>query len=254
MLTSLVLGRRASAVAPARDDFKSAVARRASLGTWHAIEVALLHDVVDFGGLRARSLMTPRVDVVFLDLRQPVAVWIATLAKRPFGVYPGCDGKPDRLLGVVYARTSSRSLKPSRARCCAPLAPPALDAERPVVRMQEGARLAILLDEHAAWPASWPRRPPRAVGEIEGLRTRPSPCCACGRDMLLVRATAPCASCASRAASSARAPRGHGCGAVACSAASRVAATPLPPACARAGRRARPSRGAVGAQPRTILK
>ena len=193
LLSALLLGGRAPPAAPARDDFKSAVARRASLGTWHAIEVALLHDVVDFGGLRARNLMTPRVDVVFLDVRQPLSAWIATLAKRPFAVYPACDGTPDRLLGVVYAADvlTQPEAQPRTLVRPALLAPLTLDAERLVARMQEeDGRLAVLLDEHGgvAGVVGLGALSRAVLGEIEGLedtavaglrRVRP--------DMLLVR-------------------------------------------------------------------
>jgi CBS domain containing-hemolysin-like protein len=193
LLSALVLGGRGTAAAPARDDFKSAVERRASMGTWHAIEVALLHDVVDFSALRARNLMTPRVDVVFLDLRRPVAEWIATMARRPFAAYPICDGKPDRLLGVVYAADvlASPEAPPRSLLRPALFAPLSLDAERLVARMQEeDARLAVLLDEHGgvAGVVGLGALSRAVLGEIEGLadaagaglrRVRP--------DLLLVR-------------------------------------------------------------------
>jgi CBS domain containing-hemolysin-like protein len=197
LITTLLLGGRASAVAPVADDFKSAVAHRASFGTYHAHEVALLHDVVDFGGLRARNLMTPRVDVVFLDVRQPLAAWIATLARRPFAVYPVCDGKPDRLLGLVYAADvlAHPEADPRTLLRPALFAPLPLDAERLVARMQEeDSRLAVLLDEHGgvAGVVGLGALSRAVLGEIEGLsdaaaagvrRVRP--------DLLLVRGDCP---------------------------------------------------------------
>ncbi len=133
------------------DDFKSAVSRRAALGTFHAVELALLHDVIDFGELRARTLMVPRVDVAFLDVRDSRAEWIASLAARPFADYPVCDGSPDRLLGSVNAAAVlGRPTEPAAALIePALIAPVSIGAERLVERMrEEGRRLAILLDEH----------------------------------------------------------------------------------------------------------
>jgi putative hemolysin len=197
LLVTLLPGGRHAAQAPATDDFKSALVRRAALGTYHALEVALLHDVVDFGGLRARSLMTPRVDVVFLDVRQPPAAWLATLARRPFAEYPVCDGTPDRLLGVVAAADVVAHPQDDPRTLVRPalLAPLTLDAERLVGRMQaENDRLAVLLDEHGgvAGVVGLGALSRAVLGEIEGLpakdgqdvrRVRP--------DLLLVRGNCP---------------------------------------------------------------
>ncbi|HTE05307.1 MAG TPA: CNNM domain-containing protein, partial [Planctomycetota bacterium] len=135
----------------AADDFKTAVSRRAALGTYHAVELALLHDVIDFGERRARNLMVPRVDVAFLDVRASRAAWIAEMARRPYSDYPVFDGTPDRLLGTVNAaRLLAHPGQDTRALLDPALyAPLSIGAERLVERMQQqGRRLAILLDEH----------------------------------------------------------------------------------------------------------
>jgi len=193
LITSALTGGRRAAQAPAHDDFKSALVRRASLGTYHALEVALLHDVVDFGGLRARDLMTPRVDVAFLDVRRPPAAWIATMARRPFAAYPICDATPDRLLGVLLAADALAHPEADPRTLVRPalLAPLSLDAERLVERMlAEESPLAVLLDEHGgvAGVVGVGALSRAVLGEIEGLpevelqdvrRVRP--------DLLLVR-------------------------------------------------------------------
>jgi len=151
LVESLLLAGRPVPSAPAADDFKSAVTRRAAFGTYHAVEVALLHDVIAFGERRARDLMVPRVEMEFLDVREPVEAWVSTMAAHPQGEYPVCDGSPDRLLGTAHAAallalpawTPLAVLQPPL------LAPQSVSAERLVARLQaEGRRLAILLDEH----------------------------------------------------------------------------------------------------------
>ena len=135
----------------AADDFKTALSRRAAIGTYHAVELALLHDVIDFGELRARNLMVPRVDVAFLDLRAPREAWIAAMKARPFAEYPVCDGSPDRLAGTVRAAVVLTRPRDPVAALLRPalVAPVSIGAERLVERMRrEGRRLAILLDEH----------------------------------------------------------------------------------------------------------
>lgn len=151
LVESLLLRGRPEPPAPMADDFKSAVSWRATYGTYHAVEVALLHDVIAFGERRARDLMVPRVDVEFLDVRDPPEAWVATMAAHPHAEYPVCDGSPDKLLGTVHAAAvlAQRSWDPRAVLEEPLLAPQSVSAERLVARLQaEGRRLAILLDEH----------------------------------------------------------------------------------------------------------
>jgi putative hemolysin len=159
------------------DDFKSAVSWRAAYGTYHAVEVALLHDVIAFGERRARDLMVPRVDLEFLDVREPREAWVATMAAHSHGEYPVCDGSPDRLLGTVHATAVlTQPVWDPRALLEAPLlAPQSVSAERLVVRLRdEQRRLAILLDEHGGVVGAVGLKAlsVAVLGEIEG---QPSP-------------------------------------------------------------------------------
>ncbi|GJM20438.1 MAG: hypothetical protein DHS20C15_03530 [Planctomycetota bacterium] len=133
------------------DDFKSALSGGAALGRYHAVELALLHDVVDFGVRRARTLMVPRVEVAFLDLEASPEQWRAAMAERPFTDYPVIRGGADDLVGTVNTARFLSEPDTPRTQLLEPalLAPQSLEAERLVLRMQdEGRRLAILLDEH----------------------------------------------------------------------------------------------------------
>lgn len=151
VIQSLVMGRDAVTATPGASDFKSALASRATVGAYRGIELALLHDVIDFGERRARQLMTPRVRVAFLDVDDPRGAWLETMARRPHMEYPVCQGSPDKLLGVVNAAECLAAPETPRLDLVRPalLAPVNLSAERLVRRMQqEGARIAVLLDEH----------------------------------------------------------------------------------------------------------
>jgi CBS domain containing-hemolysin-like protein len=151
LIEAPLLAGRSNPGSPAAGDFKSAVSVRASRGTYRAVEVALLHDIIDFGELRARDLMVSRVDVAFLDVRDRLEDWVATMAAQPFADYPVCDGTPDRLLGTVCA-AAVLAHRPDDLRSLiepAHFAPLPITAERLVMSLeQEGRRLAILLDEH----------------------------------------------------------------------------------------------------------
>lgn len=133
------------------DDFKSALSSGVALGAYRAVELALLHDVVDVAERRARTLMVPRVDVAFLDLRQPAQEWVERMAERPFRDYPVVVGARDNLLGTVNAARFLGDVGGDRRAMIeeALLAPLSIGAESLVLRMDgEGRELAILLDEH----------------------------------------------------------------------------------------------------------
>ncbi len=149
-LDALVVGRREGAELGAAD-FKSAIAGQSALGTYHAVELALLHDVVDFGQRRARNLMVPRVDVAFLDVDVPREETVAAMAAHPYRVYPVCAGSPDQILGTVNAvRVLTERDTPLSELVDPPLfAPLSIGAEQLVENMRRNhAPLALLLDEY----------------------------------------------------------------------------------------------------------
>jgi len=128
----------------------------------------------------------PRVDVEFLDVREPREAWVAQMAAHPHAEYPVCDGSPDRLLGTVHAAAvlAQRTWKTLPALEPPLLAPASISAERLVERLQrEGRRLAILLDEHGGVVGAVGLKAlsVAVLGEIEGepasrhalLRPRP---------------------------------------------------------------------------------
>lgn len=148
VIESAIAGTGHSTVRPDTEDFKTAL--RGASSSYHAVELALLHDVVDFGVRRARTHMTPRVDVARLDAQASRQEWLALLASRPFKDYPLVDGSPDALLGTVNAATVLADPLAPLEELVEPalVAPVSIRSERLVLRMQaEGRRLAILLDE-----------------------------------------------------------------------------------------------------------
>lgn len=174
LLERLLLGSNSRSLEPDSDDYKSALSSGVALGSYRAVELALLHDVVDLGVRRARSLMVPRVDVVFLDLAQDRQAWIDTMAARPFTDYPVVNGSPDDVLGTInMAVLLTHPLVRREDLIDPPLfAPLNVAAERLVLRLlEEGRHLAILLDEYGGVAGVLGlRNLSRAIlGEVEGL-------------------------------------------------------------------------------------
>ena len=133
------------------NDFKSALSSGVAMGAYRAVELALLHDVVDVAERRARALMIPRVDIAFLDIRQTPREWVQRMAEQPQRDYPVVAGSRDNLLGTINGARFLRDVQGDRQALIEDplLAPLSIGAESLVLRMQsEECELAILLDEH----------------------------------------------------------------------------------------------------------
>jgi len=159
-------------------DIKFILGEGYASGSYRAVEMALLHDVIDFGERKAKNLMVPRVDMTVLDMRDDRERWAEVMAARPHTDYPVVDGSPDALVGVVNA--ARFLLEPGLAREAllepAMLAPLGIGAERLVLRMiDERQRLAILLDEFGgvAGVVGQAQLSRELLGEIEPIATGP---------------------------------------------------------------------------------
>ena len=79
--------------------------RAGELGELERIEAEVLSEIVELGGTRVREIMTPRVDVVFLDLQEKdhsAKIERAIEARLPR--LPVIDGDADHILGCVRVR------------------------------------------------------------------------------------------------------------------------------------------------------
>lgn len=151
MAENLMLGATQQKPDVDTNDFKTALSSGLALGTYRAVELALLHDVVDVAGRRARALMVPRVDVAFLDIQEQPEEWVAAMVLAPYSDYPVVSGSRDNLLGTVNAASFLSDISADRTALIEEplLAPLGIAAEKLVLRMHgEQRRLAILLDEY----------------------------------------------------------------------------------------------------------
>jgi CBS domain containing-hemolysin-like protein len=79
--------------------------RGAQEGALHEREADLLSGIIQLDEIRVREIMTPRVDVLFLDLsgEDRERVLRAALEKRASWL-PVIDGEPDQVVGLVHLR------------------------------------------------------------------------------------------------------------------------------------------------------
>ena len=61
-------------------------------------------NVLDLGDKDAEAIMTPRTDVVFIDVNDSAEVNLATIRQHSYSRYPVCDGDSDHLKGFVHVK------------------------------------------------------------------------------------------------------------------------------------------------------
>ncbi len=67
-------------------------------------EQKIVKRVLQFGDRQAHSIMTPRPNVIWLDIELPVEEIIKTVTDNPFSRYPVMKDSPDNIVGIINAR------------------------------------------------------------------------------------------------------------------------------------------------------
>lgn len=98
-------------VAPAQtavvtdEEVTSIVATGARAGAFHPAEAAMVRRVFSLGDRRASAVMTPRPDIVWLDLAQPAEALTRTIIDSGHSRFPAAEGSLDNIQGVIELRS-----------------------------------------------------------------------------------------------------------------------------------------------------
>jgi putative hemolysin len=98
------------------------LSRAGEVGELERIEAEVLSEIVELGGTRVREIMTPRVDVVFLDVQDAdhaPQIRAAIGARLPR--LPVVDGDADHILGCVRVRELLRRPDRPLEECIMPI-------------------------------------------------------------------------------------------------------------------------------------
>ena len=80
--------------------------RGAEVGALHEREADLLSGIIELDGIRVREIMTPRVDVLFLDVSGEGRARVLRQALEARTTWlPVIDGEPDQIVGLVNLRS-----------------------------------------------------------------------------------------------------------------------------------------------------
>jgi putative hemolysin len=85
------------------DEIRVMLEQGAEEGVVESSEHQMMTNVLDLDHRHVASVLTPRSDVVFLDLRDTPEVRREKLRQGPHSVLPVCDGGLDEVIGVVRA-------------------------------------------------------------------------------------------------------------------------------------------------------
>ena len=116
----------------------------------------LLHNVFDFPDREVRDVMTPALDVVWLDAGLTPDEALDRVAGEAHSRYPVGRGSVDRLEGVVHVRDLIAGARSGKAAIAELVRPPLIVPETkdlgPLLRelREQRAQLAVVVDEYGA--------------------------------------------------------------------------------------------------------
>lgn len=123
-------------------------------GTIEVTEQDLLERVFRFGDRQVSSLMTPRPDILWIDLESSEEVLRQELASSEYSRLPVCQGKVDKVLGIVQVKDLLAQVlkgEPLNPEVCLrkPLfVPETAPAQQVLEKFREsGMDLALVVDE-----------------------------------------------------------------------------------------------------------
>lgn len=118
-----------------------------------AEESQMLQGIIRFGGEMAREIMTPRVDIVDLDMDTSFQDVIKCIVENNYSRIPVYKGSPDNILGVLYIKDLLPHLQKATFRWQSLIRPPYFVPETKMIDdllrdfQQNKVHIAIVVDE-----------------------------------------------------------------------------------------------------------
>lgn len=86
------------------EEVTSMIVSGARAGAFHPVEAAMVRRVFTLGDRRASAVMTPRPEIVWLDLTQPSDALTRVMIESGYSRFPAAEGSLDRIAGVIDLR------------------------------------------------------------------------------------------------------------------------------------------------------
>ncbi|MCC6803848.1 MAG: HlyC/CorC family transporter [Anaerolineae bacterium] len=152
----LLLGVRDSDEPPVtEEEIKTMMQQGIEAGVFEEGEQEMVSGIFRLGELRVGSLMTPRTEIIWLNLRDTEEENRAKIQHSPFSRLPVCDGDMDHVIGVLNAKTMLSRLVGGgtfdieATMVEAQFTPATTPASKVIDRFRETAQhIAIVIDEY----------------------------------------------------------------------------------------------------------
>lgn len=126
-------------------------------GIFEKSELSMVQEVFHLGDMHAESLMTPRPDIISLDLNDPAAENLRKMTESGLSNFPAHEGDLDNIVGMVsvkdvLARMAGGCVPDLRASVTQPLyVPETIPALKLLEQFREtGVHIAVLTDEYGS--------------------------------------------------------------------------------------------------------
>lgn len=136
------------------EEIKVLVEQGALAGIFEEAERDMVESIFRFGDRQLRSIMTPRTEIVWLDINDPEEIIRETVSLSHHSRFPVCDDSIDRVLGIVEAKdllSNSWSNEPFNLHAVMKTAvflPETMPALRALEKFKKtGNQSALLVDE-----------------------------------------------------------------------------------------------------------
>jgi len=96
------------------DEINLIIAEGREKGLFGATEQKLIHSVFDFTDTTARQAMTPRTDIIGVDINDDIEHILDIITTHGFSRYPVYDGSLDTIIGIIYSKDVIRLLRLSK--------------------------------------------------------------------------------------------------------------------------------------------
>ena len=93
------------------EELRALLAQAVAQGTIAKGNERILTQAFEFGDLKVRQIMTPRLEVDHLTLKQPIRDVLRTVQKSAFTRLPLCEGDIDHVIGLVHMKDLFNHLK-----------------------------------------------------------------------------------------------------------------------------------------------
>ena len=100
----LIGARKMTAPSITQEEITHAIDMGRKAGLVEPDEQRMVTRVFEFGDRQAHSIMTPRTDVIWLDLEEELLENVKTILENPYSRFPVIREDPDNIIGILKAR------------------------------------------------------------------------------------------------------------------------------------------------------